>query len=181
MLTACLNFRVSHNLIRSSPPRVTTVRPSALMSIPPVHVSFLCASLISADGREYGPLPPHITRLPSYAAATRRLLDPCAEEPHTTAVILVLPADPAALDLCTMTSFCDRFRLTSHILNVLSVPAVTQRFLSVGCHVPEDISEMWPFVLCMSLRYMSPFTNSTSSSPSLLNSFACGVAGIMRT
>jgi hypothetical protein len=40
VVTACLNFRVSHNLMVSSPPRVTTRRPSELMAIPLVQLSF---------------------------------------------------------------------------------------------------------------------------------------------
>ena len=39
LLMGDLNLRVSQSLIVSSPPRVTTVRPSELMSRPPVQVS----------------------------------------------------------------------------------------------------------------------------------------------
>src|ERR1700761_3219981 len=117
-----------------------------------------------------------MTRVPSNAADTRTFGPPCAGEPHATVVIRDLPAAPAALDLNTITSFWARLLLTSHILKVLSVPAVTHRSLLVGCHAPEVTSEMCPLVLFMSRRYISPLTNSVSSSPSRLNILACGIA-----
>ncbi|KAI6755132.1 hypothetical protein HG531_004238 [Fusarium graminearum] len=116
-------------LIKSSPPLVTTMRPSDDMSIPLVQVWGLWASRISPAGREKGLLPLYMTSEPSRADATSTLLPPWAEDPHATAVILVRPAEPAALDLKTITSFWDRLLLTSQILNVLSVPAVIHKFL----------------------------------------------------
>src|SRR4051794_2917704 len=181
VLTGFLNFRVSHNLIRSSPPRVTTSLPSELMSIPLVQLSLRWASLISALGRLYGPSPPQIDSVPSSAAATKRLFPPPTWLPHVTAVILVLPPDPASLDLCTTTCFCFILILTSQILKVLSVPAVTQRSQFVGCHAPAVISLTWPLVMFMSRRYISPLTNSVNVSPSRVSTFACGVADITRT
>lgn len=127
VLTGCLNLRVSQSLMVSSPPRVTTNLPSALMSMPLVQVLGVCALLISPLGRVYGPSPPHIKIEPSRAAATRRLFPPSTWLPHVTAVIRLRPAEPASFDLWTMTSFCFIRILTSQIRNVLSVPAVTQR------------------------------------------------------
>lgn len=51
VLTGCLNLRVSQSLMVSSPPRVTTNLPSALMSMPLVQVLGVCALLISPLGR----------------------------------------------------------------------------------------------------------------------------------
>src|SRR5262245_18714276 len=119
VVTGCLNFLVSHSLIVSSPPLVTTSLPSGLISTPLIHVSFVCASRISLSGLVKGPSPLHITKLPSRAPATSTLFPPCAGYPQATAVILLLPAEPAAFDLCTITSFCDRPTLISHIRSVL--------------------------------------------------------------
>ena len=63
---------------------------------------------------------------------------------------------------------------------VLSVPAVTNLSLFVGCHAAHVRSAVCPFVLCLSLRYMSPLTYSAVRSPSLLNNRACGVADTQR-
>ena len=101
----CLNLRVSHVLIVSSPPRVTTSLPSALMSRPLVHVFGWCASRISAVGLLHGPSPVHMDKVPSRAAATRILSPPCTGALHATAVILERPAEPATLDLCTIMCF----------------------------------------------------------------------------
>ncbi|SPQ22298.1 8036f3d8-09dc-434d-bd20-e5a878e0a6b6 [Thermothielavioides terrestris] len=180
LTSGCLNLRVSQSLTKPSPPRVTTIRPSRLMSMPPVQVLGPCASLISAAGLVKGPLPLYMTSDPSRAAATMTGLLPCGDSPHATAVILVRPAEPAALDLNTMISFWLLLLLMSHILSVLSDPAVTQRFGSVGCHVPVVISPTWPFVLFMSRRYMSPLTNSVTMAPSLDMIFACGWAVTQR-
>ncbi|OSS45239.1 hypothetical protein B5807_10181 [Epicoccum nigrum] len=176
VLSGVLNLRVSHSLMVSSPPLVMTNLPSALISSPLVQVSLTCASRISAVGRWYGPSPPHMTRLPSSAADTRMLLPPSAAAPQATAVILVIPALPAARDLCTMTSSCFMRFLTSQMRTVLSVPAVTNLSRFVGCHAALVRSAVCPFVLCLSLRYISPLTYSAVISPSLLNSRACGVA-----
>ena len=94
-----VNLRVSQSLIKSSPPLVTTMRPSDDISMPLVHDCGLCASRISPAGREKGLLPLYMTSEPSKAAATRTLLFPWGEDPHATVVILVRPAEPAALDL----------------------------------------------------------------------------------
>lgn len=167
-------------MISPSLPRVTSIRPSWEKEIPPVQVSRLCASRTSIIGLVYGPFPAQIDSTPS--SATVPIIFAAASPPlpaHARQHILLRPPFPVRL-LCTMISLCCRFEFTSQIRKVLSVPAVTITFLSVGCQAPAVISETCPLVLCISRRYISPLTNSTTLSPSRVRIFACGAAGITR-
>jgi hypothetical protein len=159
-------------------PRVARSRPSLENCIAPVQVSGSCAFCTSIAGRENGPLPPYTTSDPSRATLASIVFPPSCGLAHARQHILLRP--PFALLLCTIISLCCRLLLTSHIRIVLSALAVAQRFRSVGCHTPAEISATWPLVLCISRRYISPFTNSILSCPSRVYTFACGVAETTR-
>lgn len=151
--------------------------PSGENTSPPVQVSAVCAFLTSIAGLEYGPWPAYTTKLPSNTTLAIKL-DPCSGVPaHASEHILLLPPFPVLL-LCTITSLCDLLLFTSHRRIVLSADAVATTFGSTGDQHPAVISATCPFVLCISRRYMSPFTNSTSSKPSREYSFAWVAAGI---
>lgn len=83
-----------------------------------------------------------------------------------------------------MTYICDFFFHMFHILRVLKIlyyyfitdewfsstnlssAAVRNSSLILGCHTPDVKDATWPFVLAMSVMYMSPLTYSAFSKPS---------------
>ncbi len=125
----------------------------------------------------WGPLVGHIQREPSWPAAAMSI--PSQLKAHVVTGSLVLPRasvvnlfwvlikrmkrvwkEVAFLPFSLIRVFCLEVSLASHMRTVLSAAEVIKVWASTGCHTARDSAAICPFVWLISVRYMSPRTNS---------------------